>query len=318
MAGNRILITGASGFIGRALVRELADRGYEVVGLTRRAGADPAGLRPGTVAWARWDGRTAAGWAALADGALAVVNLAGDSLAEGRWTKAKKERILLSRTDAGAAVVEAVRAARTKPRVLVQASAIGAYGPAGDEALDEDSPYGAGFLAGVVRAWEDSTKAVESLGVRRVIARSGLVLGRGGGVWPRLVLPFRFFAGGPLGSGRQGFSWISLEDEVRAVRHLIESEGSAGVFNLTAPGPLRQREFCRIIGKALGRPCWLPVPALLLKILFGEKARETLVTGQLVLPRRLLEAGFAFLHPDAASAVAALVRGGSRGGSPAG
>jgi uncharacterized protein (TIGR01777 family) len=318
MAAERIVVTGASGFIGRALVRELAGRGYEVVGLTRRAGADPGGARPGTAAWASWDGRTAAGWEGLVDGALAVVNLAGDNLAEGRWTKAKKGRILLSRTDAGAAVVEAVRAARTKPRVLVQASAIGAYGPAGDQALDEDSPYGAGFLAGVVRAWEDSTKAVESLGVRRVIMRSGLVLGRGGGVWPRLVLPFRFFAGGPLAGGRQGFSWISLEDEVRAVRHLIEHEGSAGVFNLTAPGPLRQREFCRIIGKALGRPCWLPVPALMLRILFGQKARETLVAGQRVLPRRLLEAGFEFLHPDAASAVAALVRGGSRGGSPAG
>ncbi len=318
MAGRRILITGASGFIGRTLAKELAAGGYEVIGLTRRAGADAAGACPGAVAWASWDGRTAAAWGPLADGALAIVNLAGDNLAEGRWTKAKKERILRSRTDAGAAVVEAVRAARTKPRVLVQASAIGAYGPAGDGALDEDSPRGAGFLAGVTRAWEDSTKAVGSLGVRRVVIRSGLVLGRGGGVWPRLVLPFRFFAGGPLGSGRQGFSWISLEDEVRAVRHLIESEGSAGVFNLTSPGPLSEKEFCRIVGKALRRPCWLPVPALLLRILFGEKARETLVAGQRVLPRRLLEAGFEFLHPDAASAVAALIRGGSRGGSPAG
>jgi uncharacterized protein (TIGR01777 family) len=210
--------------------------------------------------------------------------------------------------DAGAAVVEAVRAARVKPRVLIQASAVGAYGHTEDEELDEGSPAGTGFLAEVVREWEDSTKDVESLGVRRAVVRSGLVLGKKGGVWPRLVKPVRFFAGGPLGSGRQWFSWISLEDEVRAVRFLIESEGLAGIFDLTAPHPLRQRAFCRVLGKALKRPCWLPVPAVLLQVLFGEKARETLLTGQRVLPRRLLAAGFEFRQPDAASVVAALLR----------
>ena len=302
-----ILITGASGFIGRALARELLDAGYDVIGLTRRAGALPDSL-PGGLAFAPWDGRTAAGWGPLAENARAIVNLAGDNLAEGRWTEAKKARILASRIEAGSAVVEAVRAARTKPRVLVQASAIGFYGPAGDEELDENDPSGTGFLAGVVRAWEESTKAVETLGVRRAVIRSGLVLGAGGGVWPRLALPFRFFAGGPLGSGRQAFSWISLEDEVRAIRHIIEHEELAGAFNLTAPGPLRQKEFCRVVGRSLRRPCWLPVPAPLLKLLFGEKARETLLNGQRVLPRRLLAAGFAFRHPAAASAVAALLR----------
>lgn len=307
VAGERVLVAGASGFIGSALAGELSAGGYEVVGLTRRATAN-RNEGSGSVTWAEWDGRTAAGWGHLVEGARAVVNLAGDNLAEGRWTRAKKDRILRSRIDAGAAVVEAVRAARTKPRVVVQASAIGAYGPAGDETLDEESPYGAGFLVGVVREWEESTKAVESLGVRRVVIRSGLVLGKGGGVWPRLVLPFRFFAGGPLGTGRQGFSWISLEDEVRAVRHLIEREELAGVFNLTAPRPLRQSEFCRVVGRALGRPCWLPVPAVALRLLFGEKARETLISGQLVFPRRLAASGFEFHHSDAATAVAALLR----------
>lgn len=304
---GRILIAGASGFIGSALSRELRAGGYEVVGLTRRAGVLP-GCRSEGMTFAPWDGRTAAGWGHLAEGALAFVNLAGDNLAEGRWTRAKKERILRSRTDAGRAVVEAVRAARTRPRVLVQASAIGFYGPAGDEDLDERSPSGDGFLAGVVREWEGSTRAVESLGVRRAIIRSGLVLGKGGGVWPRLVLPFRLFAGGPLGRGSQGFSWISLEDEVRAIRHIIEHEALAGSFNLTAPGPLRQREFCRVLAQALRRPCWLPVPAPLLRLLFGEKAKETLLSGQRVFPRRLEAAGFAFRHPDAASAVAAILR----------
>lgn len=306
-AGPRILVTGASGFIGTALSCELGEAGYEVVGLTRRRGEGAAGLPEGPV-FVPWDGRSAEGWSHLVEGARAIVNLAGDNLAEGRWTRAKKDRILRSRTDAGRAVVEAVRAARLRPRVLVQASAVGFYGPAGDEALDENAPSGPGFLAGVVREWEGSTREVESLGLRRAVIRTGLVLGQGGGVWPRLALPFRFFAGGPLGSGRQGFSWISLEDEVRAIRFLIENDGLEGTFNLTAPGPLRQKDFCRVVGRALGRPCWLPAPAPLLRLLFGEKARETLLSGQFVLPRRLEAAGFSFRHPDAGSAVAALLR----------
>ena len=307
MADKRVLISGATGFIGSALARDLAASGYDVVVLTRNPAAG-RGRFPGRVVAAGWDGRTAEGWGHLADGALAVVNLAGDNLAEGRWTRAKKERILRSRTDAGAAVAAAVRAAGTKPKVLIQASAIGAYGRRGDEELDEKSSAGTGFLADVVRRWEDSTKEVETGGVRRAVVRSGLVLGREGGVWPRLVMPFRFFAGGPLGNGRQWFSWITLEDEVRALRFLIERDGLEGTFNLTAPGPLRQGDFCRIVGRELKRPCRLPVPALLLRALFGEKADETLLAGQRVIPRRLLEAGFDFLHPDAATAVAAILR----------
>jgi hypothetical protein len=304
MADKRILIIGASGFIGRALVRNLAGSGYDVVALTRTPVAS-RGLFPDRVVTVGWDGRTAAGWGDLADGAFAIVNLAGDNLAEGRWTRAKKERILRSRTDAGAAVAEAVRAASKKPGVLIQASAIGAYGRRENEELDEGSSAGTDFLADVVKRWEDSTKDVESFGVRRAVVRSGLVLGKEGGAWPRLVLPFRFFAGGPLGSGRQWFSWISIEDEVRAVRFLIERDELAGTFNLTAPGSLRQKEFCRVIGKAMKRPCWLPVPAVVLKVLFGEKADATLLSGQRVLPRRLLAAGFEFRHPDAVTAVTA-------------
>jgi uncharacterized protein len=306
MAGERVLITGASGFIGSALVREFAASGYEVVALSR----DPVSARgrlPAGIVTAAWDGRTIEGWAHLADGAFAVINLAGDSLAEGRWTRVKKARILRSRTDAGAAVVGAVKAARTKPRVVIQASAIGFYGGRGDEELDENSAAGQGFLADVVRMWEGSTREVESLGARRAVVRSGLVLGKGGGVWPRLVMPFRFFAGGPLGSGRQWFSWISLEDEVRAVRFLVEREGLGGTFNLTAPRPLRQKDLCRVLGRALKRPCWLPVPAFVLRAFFGEKAGETLLAGQRVAPRRLLAEGFEFLRRDAPAAVAALL-----------
>jgi uncharacterized protein len=307
MTVDRVLVAGASGFIGRALVADLAAQGAQVVVLTRNAGAS-GGRFPDGVRVAEWDGRTAAGWAHHADGALAVVNLAGDNLAQGRWTRAKKLRIRESRTAPGAALVESVRQARTKPRVFVQASAVGFYGNPGEAEIDEGSPSGAGYLAGVVREWEASTRQAEDLGVRRVVIRSGLVLGRGGGVWPSLVRPFRFFAGGPLGNGRQWFSWISLEDEVRAVRFLVEHDDLAGIFNLVAPQPLREAELCGIVGQRLRRPCWLPTPAWLLKLLFGEKAGETLLVSQRVFPRRLEAAGFKFRHPDAPAAVEALIR----------
>jgi hypothetical protein len=307
MAARRVLITGASGFIGSALARDLVSSGYEVVALTRNV-LTSRDRFPEGIAWQLWDGRTASGWGRLADGALAIINLAGDNLAEGRWTRAKKARILLSRTEAGAAVVEAVREAVIRPKVVIQASAVGAYGGREDEELDEASAAGAGFLAGVVAQWEDSTKEVEGLGVRRAVVRSGLVFGQGGGVWPRLVMPFKYFAGGPLGRGIQWFSWISLEDEVRSVRFLLEREGLCGVFNLTAPRPLRQKDLCRVLGRSLKRPCWLPAPAFVLKILFGKKAEETLLAGQRVIPRRLLEAGFDFRYPDAETAIAALLK----------
>ena len=307
MAAERVLITGASGFIGRALIRELMEHGYEVVAVTRNA-AENQGRFPEGVQAVEWDGRTAAGWGGHVDGAFAVVNLAGDNLAQGRWTRSKKGRILASRTLAGVAIVDAVRQARTKPRVVVQASAVGYYGATGDAEVDEASPSGTGFLAGVVGQWERSTRDIEALGVRRVVIRSGLVLGRSGGVWPKLTAPFRFFAGGPLGNGRQWFSWVTLEDEVRAIRFLLEHESLAGAFDLTAPGPLRQGELCGLIGRALRRPCWIPAPAFLLKLLFGEKARETLLVSQRVFPRRLVAAGFEFRHPDAATAVAALLK----------
>lgn len=307
MAGERVLITGASGFIGRALVRELVENGYEVLVITRNAGENRRSF-PESVLAVEWDGRTAAGWGGHVDGAFAVVNLAGDNLAQGRWTRRKKERILSSRILAGAALVDAVRQARIKPRVVVQASAVGFYGSTGESEVDEASPAGTGFLADVVEQWERSTRDVEALGVRCVVIRSGLVLGRSGGVWPRLTAPFRFFAGGPLGNGRQWFSWITLEDEVRAIRFLLEHESLAGAFDLTAPEPLRQGELCGLIGRALRRPCWIPVPAFLLKLLFGEKARETLLVSQRVVPRRLVAAGFAFRHPDAATAVAAILK----------
>ena len=307
MTAGRIVIAGGSGFIGRALVRDLAANGYEVVALTRNAEAARARLPEGVQA-AEWDGRTAAGWRRYADGALAssISPVTASLGAVGRGPR--KSALCRAGPLPGPRSSKPSGKPGRRPRVLVQGSAIGFYGSPGEAEIDESSPSGAGFLAGVVREWEGSTREVEALGVRRVITRSGLVLGRSGGVWPSLARPFRFFAGGPLGGGRQWFSWISLEDEVRAIRFLIEREDLAGPFDLTAPQPLRQKELCRIIARALRRPCWIPVPAFLLRLLFGEKAGETLLVSQRVLPRRLAAAGFEFRHPDAASAVAALVK----------
>lgn len=296
MKSKRVLITGATGFIGRALARHLSGAGWEVVTLTR----DPEKGRRlfgDCCRSARWDGRSTAGWGILADGAEAIVNLAGENLGEGRWTRRKKARLLESRLAAGAAVVEAVRAAAVKPRVVIQASAIGYYGSRGDEELDERSAPGTGFLADLARRWEDSTREVEDLGVRRVLVRSGLVLGRGGGVLPDIVAPFRFFAGGPVGNGRQWMSWISLEDEILALRFLVERDDLTGVFNLAAPMPLTESALCRLIGRAMRRACWLPAPGFLLRLFYGEKAGETVLASTRVLPRRLLQAGYSFEFP---------------------
>jgi uncharacterized protein (TIGR01777 family) len=304
MSSQRVLITGGTGLIGRPLALSLAGSGYEVIVLTRNPDS-ARGLFEGHCRLERWDGRTAEGWGGLADGALAIVNLAGDNLGRGRWTKAKKDRIIRSRIEAGAAVVDAVRAAAAKPSVVIQSSASGYYGPHRDEELDETAPSGTGFLAGVCRRWEESTRALEAWGVRRVITRTGVVLGPGGAL-PRLALPFRFFIGGPIGSGRQWFPWIHLQDDIAAIRFLLERGDLSGVFVLTSPVPVREKEFCRALGAAMGRPCWVPVPGLLLRLLYGHKAKDTLLSGQRLVPRRLLEAGFRFAFPDAGSALANL------------
>lgn len=294
---NSVIVIGATGFIGKALCAHLAEKGYEIIALSRNPakGEDILGTKAKVI---QWDGQSSRGWLNHAQTALAIVNLAGENLASGRWTDEKKQAILQSRLDAGRAVVETIRLAQARPKVLVQASAIGFYGPRQDEVVDESFPSGEGFLSEVARRWESSTQEVEAKKVRRVIIRTGIVLGKEGGALPRLIKPFRFFAGGPLGNGKQWISWIYLEDEVRAILFLIEREDLSGVFNLTAPHPLPQTDFARILGKFLKRPSWLPVPGFLLRLLLGDMAEEMLLSGQRVAPARLLDAGFRFLYPE--------------------
>ncbi len=297
-----IVCAGATGFIGQKLVRALTGRGEQVVVLSRDP--DAAGRHLGAgVTPVRWDGRTAEGWGHLVEGASAVVNLAGDSLSSGRWTSRKKARILKSRTDAGRAIAEAIRSAVAKPRVLLQASAVGYYGSRGEEELVETSASGTGFLADVCRQWEASAAEVETLGVRRVVLRSGVVLGREGGALPPIALSFKLLVGGRLGSGRQWMAWVHHEDEVRAMLFLIDHEQGRGVYNIAAPGAVRQMEFARALGKALKRPHFFRVPAFVMRLVFGEKADETVLVSQRVRPARLLEMGFEFRLPEIRSAL---------------
>ena len=292
----RVLITGGSGLIGRALSANLARDGNEIIILSRQP-ERIVGLPMGVSArW--WDSHTTEGWSSLVDGTDAIINLAGENISSGRWSDERKHAILKSRSSAGQAVVQAVREAARKPRIVIQASGIGYYGPYGDEEITEETPPGHDFLAQLAANWESSTASLESLGVRRAIIRTGVVLSIEGGALPRMLLPFRFFAGGRLGSGRQWFPWIHIADEVGAIRFLIENEAANGPFNLTAPVPLSNAEFSRLLGQQLRRPALMSTPAFALRLLFGEMA-TVLLDGQRAIPRRLIQLGFTFQFPEA-------------------
>ena len=309
----KVVITGGTGLIGRTLCKHLAGEDHDVTILSRNT--DQAHGLPAGVQVMQWDGRTSRGWEEPAEGADAIINLAGENLSAGRWTEACKREILESRLNAGRAVVEAVSRATVKPRVLVQASAVGYYGPRGEEEVTEQADPGSDFLARVCTQWEASTEPVEALGVRRVIARTGVVLSMEDGALPRMALPFRFFAGGPVGSGGQWFPWIHVEDEARAILWLIE-QGMSGPYNLTAPDVATNAEFSRALGQAMGRPSAMPVPALALKALFGEMS-AVLLEGQRAVPQRLLAEGFQFRYPEVEAALHNLIgSGGERSSAP--
>jgi uncharacterized protein (TIGR01777 family) len=300
----RVIITGATGFIGKALCKALHND-YEVIALSRDADGSRQSI--GHLAEiVQWDARKPAGWASQADGALAIINLAGENVASGRWSKARKSRILQSRLDATSAVVEVIKQMQNKPKVVIQASAIGYYGSRFDEQLDEASTPGEGFLADVCQRVESFAEQIEGMGVRCVIIRTGVVLDKGGGALAKLMKPFRFYLGGHIGSGEQWFSWISLDDEVATIKFLMENEKLRGVFNLTAPQPVTMKEFCKTLGKVLHRPAWLNVPGFAARLAFGEMADEMLLSGQRVLPKRLLAAGFEFKYSDVEKALSAI------------
>ena len=300
----KIVVAGGSGMLGRRLAAALAGRGWEVVVLTRSpaGGSQAPGIRR-----VGWDGRGLGGWASEIDGARAVANLAGENVGGGRWTAARKRQLAASRLEPTRALVEAVGRARERPAVLLQASAVGYYGARGETMLDEQAAPGRGFLPELCRSWEAASAEVEALGVRRVLLRTGIVLAREGGALRKMLPIFRAGLGGPLGNGRQWFSWIHAADAVAAMTWLLASAELAGAVHLTAPEPVTNEGFSSALGRALGRPTLLRVPPFALRLAVGEMA-EVLLAGQRVVPRRLEASGFEFRFPKLDAALADLVR----------
>jgi uncharacterized protein (TIGR01777 family) len=293
----RIVVAGGTGFLGRPLVERLEREGHDVGVLSRRPSSSKH------LAWTP-DG-TAGPWAAAIDGADAVVNLAGESIAGSRWTAAHKKQIRESRIRATRSLVTAIQQAARRPAVLLSGSAIGYYGPRGDEPLTEDAAPGDDFLAAVCKEWE--AEALRAAGNTRVVLlRTGIALEKDGGALPQMALPFKLFVGGPVGSGRQYYSWIHRADWVGLVTGALHPNSVAGPLNLTAPTPVPNREFARTLGRVLGRPAFMPAPAFALRIALGEMADALLLSGQRVVPSRAGAGGFRFEYPTLEPALRAI------------
>jgi uncharacterized protein (TIGR01777 family) len=292
----RILIAGGSGFLGSRLTTALTSAGHDVNILSRRADPGSAGRTTGprTIAWAP-DGSTGP-WAETCGPVDAIINLAGESIGEGRWSRARKAVLVSSRVNATRSLVRFVNQASPRPSLLINASAIGFYGDRRNDVLTEDAPGGEDFLASLCRDWETEARRAQSAETRVVLLRTGLVLDPGGGALAKMLLPFKLFAGGPFGTGRQFVSWIHRDDWVALVLWLIDAHAVAGPVNATAPEPVTNAEFARALGRALRRPSWLPAPAFALKAALGEMAGPLLLFSQRVMPDRASRAGFAFRY----------------------
>jgi uncharacterized protein len=284
----RILVSGSSGLIGAALLRSLRASGYEVVCLIRGAASGK-----GQIAW---DPARALAPESIS-GFDAVIHLAGESIV-GRWTEAKKHRILESRVQGTRHLAEALAATPQRPQVLISASAIGYYGDRGEETLREDSTSGEGFLPEVCREWERAAEPAAGAGIRAVQMRFGLVLSASGGALQKMLLPFRMGVGGNMGNGRQWWSWVDIDDLVGAVQHVIDTEAVRGPVNMVAPSPVRNEEFTKTLASVLSRPAIFPMPAFAARLVFGQMGDELLLASQQVEPAKLLASGFIFQKPD--------------------
>jgi len=289
-----VLIAGGSGFIGTTLSKSLEQDGHKVFILTRS--------QPKKTNLIQWDGKTTDGWGNRVNEMDAVVNLAGYGLEHWPWTKRQKQKFIDSRVLPGLALASAIKDSSHRPRVFLQTSGINRYGLRNDGIADESTPPASDFLAQITVGWEDATKSVEELGVRRVITRNAVVLARRGGLFPLMALPVRLFFGGKFGDGRQATPWIHIVDQVAAIKFLLENENACGPFNLIAPTPTSNADFMRIIAQKLKRPYWFHLPSFLLRIPLGEMS-VLLTEGSYSQPKRLLELGYKFQFPTLQDAV---------------
>ena len=294
----KIAITGATGFVGTRLVERLHSEGEKILVLTRNLEKGkrifPSSAYP-NLEVIGYEPQKSGAWQKSIDGCEGIVNLAGAGIADERWTASRKQEIMDSRKVTTEKLVEAIAIAQTKPSVLVSGSAIGYYGMSETATFDEQSNSGNDFLAEVCQKWEAAAQPVKNVGVRLVILRIGIVLGLGGTI-SKMLAPFKLFAGGPIGNGRQWFSWVHIDDLVGLILHSLRNPEMQGVFNATSPNPVRMEEFCQGLGEALNRPSWLPVPDFAIELLLGDGA-VVVLEGQKVLPKQTQASGFEYQYP---------------------
>ncbi len=304
-----IAITGGTGFIGTRLVQTLAQGEDQITVFTRNQQRGEQVFPPSryrNVEIVPYNPLEGGAWQDKIANAQAIVNLAGAGIADEKWTPQRKQEILDSRVKTTQSIAEAIKSVSNKPQVLVNASAVGYYGTSETATFDETSEPGNDFLASVCQRWEAAAKQVEGTGTRLVILRFGIVLGNGGAI-AKMLTPFQFFAGGPLGSGKQWFSWIHIDDLVALIQQAINHGEYQGVYNATTPNPVRMSELCNTLGEVMNRPSWLPVPDFALKLLLGEAA-QTVLEGQKVLPKRTQQQGFDYQYPTVKPALAEIIQ----------
>ncbi|HZN44510.1 MAG TPA: TIGR01777 family oxidoreductase [Nitrospiraceae bacterium] len=307
----RIIVTGGTGFIGHALVQTLLQNGHAVTVLTRRA--CPAQNLLGNTKVVEWNPMASGSWEQEFSGVDAVINLAGEPIADGRWTESRKHSMTQSRIDATKAIVEALRAYSTRPCTLINASGIGYYGTSNGISIYETVGAGNDFLADLCVKWEGEARRAEDFGVRVVRLRFGMVLENDGGALAKMVLPFRLFLGGPIMPGTQWVSWIHRQDVIGLVQWALSHLNVTGAVNAVSPDPVTMRTFCRTIGQVLNRPSWLPVPQFILRAGLGELG-TVMTTGQRVLPQAALQGGYTFFYPTLEPALRAVFfNAGARG-----
>ncbi|MFO7939398.1 MAG: TIGR01777 family oxidoreductase [Bacteroidales bacterium] len=299
----KIIVFGGSGFIGSHLIPKLVEEGHQVVLFSRYPERTREKFSLDQLQVAQWDGFSDDGLKKHANGSDVVINLAGEDISSKPWTQRQRFKIRQSRSQLGTTIAMALEKLENRPSLYIQASAIGIYGPQPGLACDETSSLGIGFLADVTKAWEKPAELLAQQGMRTAIIRTGIVLGLNGGLLQRMMIPFRFFVGGYPGNGKQSVSWIHIDDQVRAILHIIHHPTSHGVYNLTAPQPTTMKKLARLLGKKMKRPAWFPIPAWSLKMVFGQMAREVLLADQFVLPMRLTQEEFTFRHTDVKEAM---------------